>query len=65
MIGPARPITDEHRHLEFIEVRADAAVGATSAVIADVAHTTDEERAPTPPFPPDEPGWSLWGDLDG
>jgi hypothetical protein len=63
-IGPARPITEGHRHLEFIEVRADASVEARGAVIADVADGTDEEPAPAPPFPREEPGWSLWGDPD-
>jgi hypothetical protein len=57
-------MTEVHRHLEFIEVRADAAVGATSAVTAEVVTATDEERAAAPPLARDEPGWSLWGDLE-
>jgi hypothetical protein len=67
-IGPARQITAEHRHVEFIEVRggaaAGAAAGAATAMIPDVADAADEEPASTPPIPPDEPGWSLWVELE-
>jgi hypothetical protein len=67
-IGPAQPITEGHRHVEFIEVRGGAAgvaaAGAASAVMADIAEATDEEPASTPVFAPEQPGWSLWGDLD-
>jgi hypothetical protein len=44
-------MTDQRQHVEFIEVHATA--GARSA---------DEEPALPPPLPPDEPGWSLWGE---
>jgi hypothetical protein len=66
-IGPARPITEGHRHLEFIEVRAGVATGAAGAPISDVPAVTDAEPAlppVSPVSPPGEPGWSLWGDLD-
>jgi hypothetical protein len=72
MIRPARPITVGHRHVEFIEVGAGApgnapggaAADATAVVIADVPEIAEEERASVPGFAPDQPGWSLWGDLD-
>jgi hypothetical protein len=71
-IGPARPIPEGPRHVEFIEVggsaagggAGSAAAGSASAVIAEVADASGEERPATPVFPPDQPGWSLWGELD-
>jgi hypothetical protein len=74
-IGPARPIAEVHRHVEFIEVRGGAASGATAgaaagaattllADVAEAAEAADEQPASTTPYPPDEPGWSLWGELD-
>jgi hypothetical protein len=66
-IGPAGPIPEAHRGVEFIEVRGGTAVGAApsvaSAVIAEVAEAPDEERAPGP-LTADEPGWSLWAELE-
>jgi hypothetical protein len=63
-IGPARPITEGHRHLEFVEVRVGAATSAAGAAISDVPTVTDAEPAMSPLSPPGESGWSLWGDLD-
>jgi hypothetical protein len=56
-IGPAGPITDEHRHVDFIEVGATAGVRSAAG-----ARSATEEPGLPPPQPPDEPGWSLWGD---
>ena len=59
-IQPANPLTGAERHIEFVEVRERSAGDVASAA------PTDGQAAlhPGPLLPVDEPGWSLWGDLD-
>jgi hypothetical protein len=55
--APARPVDDAHPPLEFVEVSSLAA--------AEAGAQTPGPAEPTPPAAlPEEPCWSLWGDLD-
>jgi hypothetical protein len=59
-IQPANPPTMAERPIEFVEVR-DRSAGDVASMAP-----TDGQAAlhPGPLLPVDEPGWSLWGDLD-
>ncbi len=58
-IGPARPVDEARPPLAFVEVNATAAVDDASEPGVDGA-----TMAPGLPGT-SEPGWNLWGDLEG
>jgi hypothetical protein len=59
IIGPARTDEPAHRPLEFV------AVEALEAGTDDPAADVDEAPVVATTPSAGEPGWSLWGDLDG